>query len=58
MAEESTTPDLVELASRQLEMRIATTSTRFMSAFAPDAVYDASRDGARSAAERLAESGE
>ena len=58
MPEESTTPDLVELAGRQLEAANRHDLDAFMSAFAPDAVYDASRDEARSAAERLAESRE
>src|SRR6266576_3809350 len=45
MPEESTTPDLVELASRQLEAANRHDLDAFMSVFAPDAVYDASRDG-------------
>src|SRR5436305_8228377 len=45
MPEESTTPDLVKLASRQLEAANRHDLDAFMSAFAPDAVYDASRDG-------------
>jgi ketosteroid isomerase-like protein len=45
MPEKSTTPDLVELAGRQLEAANRHDLDAFMSAFAPDAVYDASRDG-------------
>jgi ketosteroid isomerase-like protein len=45
MSEESTTPDLVELTSRQLEAANRGDLDAFMSVFAPDAVYDASRDG-------------
>jgi ketosteroid isomerase-like protein len=45
MPDESTTPDLVELARRQLEAANRHDLDAFMSVFAPDAVYDASRDG-------------
>jgi ketosteroid isomerase-like protein len=45
MSEESATPDLVELAGRQLEAANRHDLDAFMSVFAPDAVYDASRDG-------------
>jgi hypothetical protein len=45
MPEESTTPDLVELTRRQLEAANRGDLDAFMSVFAPDAVYDASRDG-------------
>jgi ketosteroid isomerase-like protein len=45
MPQESTTPDLVELTSRQLEAANRGDLDAFMSVFAPDAVYDASRDG-------------
>jgi ketosteroid isomerase-like protein len=45
MPEESTTPDLGELTSRQLEAANRGDLDAFMSVFAPDAVYDASRDG-------------
>jgi ketosteroid isomerase-like protein len=45
MPEESTTPDVVELTSRQLEAANRGDLDAFMSVFAPDAVYDASRDG-------------
>ena len=45
MSEESTTPDLTELTSRQLEAANRGDLDAFMSVFAPDAVYDASRDG-------------
>jgi ketosteroid isomerase-like protein len=45
MAEESTTPDVVELASRQLEAANRGDLDAFMGVFALDAVYDASRDG-------------
>src|SRR5579871_2380830 len=45
MPEESTTPDLVELTRRQLEAANRGDLDAFMSIFAPDAVYDASRDG-------------
>ena len=45
MPEESTTPDLVKLARRQLEAANRHDLDAFMSVFAPDAQYDASRDG-------------
>jgi ketosteroid isomerase-like protein len=45
MSEESTTPVLVELTGRQLEAANRGDLDAFMSVFAPDAVYDASRDG-------------
>jgi ketosteroid isomerase-like protein len=45
MSEESATPGLVELTSRQLEAANRGDLDAFMSVFAPDAVYDASRDG-------------
>ena len=45
MSEESTTPNLGELASRQLEAANRGDLDGFMSVFATDAVYDASRDG-------------
>jgi ketosteroid isomerase-like protein len=45
MSEESTTPDLVALVRRQLEAANRGDLDAFMSVFAPDAVYDASRDG-------------
>jgi ketosteroid isomerase-like protein len=45
MSEESTTPGLVELTGRQLEAANRGDLDAFMSVFAPDAVYDASRDG-------------
>jgi ketosteroid isomerase-like protein len=45
MPEESTTRGLVELTSRQLEAANRGDLDSFMSVFAPDAVYDASRDG-------------
>jgi len=45
MSEKSTTPDLLELAGRQLEAANRHDLDAFMSVFAPDAVYDASRDG-------------
>ena len=45
MPEESTTPDLVELAGRQLDAANRHDLDAFMSVFARDAVYDASRDG-------------
>ncbi len=45
MPEESTTPDLPELTRRQLEAANCGDLDAFMSVFAPDAVYDASRDG-------------
>jgi ketosteroid isomerase-like protein len=45
MSEESTTSDLVELTSRQLDAANSGDLDAFMSVFAPDAVYDASRDG-------------
>jgi ketosteroid isomerase-like protein len=45
MSEESTTPNLAELTSRQLEAANRGDLDAFMSVFAPDAVYDASRDG-------------
>jgi ketosteroid isomerase-like protein len=45
MSEESTTPELVELTSRQLEAANRGDLDAFMSVFAADAVYDASRDG-------------
>jgi hypothetical protein len=45
MSEESTTPSLVELTSRQLEAANRGDLDAFMSVFAPAAVYDASRDG-------------
>jgi hypothetical protein len=45
MIEESTTPDLVELTRRNLEAANRHDLDAFMSVFAPDAVYDASRDG-------------
>ena len=45
MSEESTTPDLVGLTSRQLEAANRGDLDAFMSVFAPDAAYDASRDG-------------
>jgi hypothetical protein len=45
MSEESTTPDLVELTSRQLEAANRGDLDAFMSVFALDALYDASGDG-------------
>jgi ketosteroid isomerase-like protein len=45
VAEESTTPDLVEVTSSQLQAANRGDLDAFMSVFAPDAVYDASRDG-------------
>ena len=45
MSHESTTPDLAELAGRQLDAANRHDLDAFMSVFAPDAVYDASRDG-------------
>jgi hypothetical protein len=45
MPGKSTTPDLAELAGRQLEAANRHDLDAFMSVFAPDAVYDASRDG-------------
>ena len=45
MPEESTTPDLVKLAGKQLEAANRKDLDTFMSVFAPNAVYDASRDG-------------
>jgi hypothetical protein len=45
VTEESTPPGLVELTSRQLEAANCGDLDAFMSVFALDAVYDASRDG-------------
>jgi ketosteroid isomerase-like protein len=45
MSDESTTPDLVEMTHRQFEAANRHDLDAFMSVFAPDAVYDASRDG-------------
>lgn len=45
MSEESTSGDLVDLAGRQLEAANRHDLDAFMGVFAPDAVYDASRDG-------------
>jgi hypothetical protein len=45
MSEEPTTPELVELVRRQLEAANCGDLDAFMSVFAPNAVYDASRDG-------------
>ena len=45
MSEESTTPDLAELMRRQLEAANRGDLDAFISVYAPDAVYDASRDG-------------
>jgi ketosteroid isomerase-like protein len=45
VSQESTTPDPVELAGRQLEAANRHDLDAFMSVFATDAVYDASRDG-------------
>jgi hypothetical protein len=45
MPEESMTPDLVELTGRQLDAANRHDLDAFMSVFASDAVYDASRDG-------------
>jgi hypothetical protein len=45
MVEEPTTPDLVELTRRQLDAANCGDLDAFMSVFASDAVYDASRDG-------------
>jgi hypothetical protein len=45
MSEESRTPDVVELMRRQLEAANRGDLDAFMGGFAPDAVYDASRDG-------------
>ena len=43
--EESTTADLVEMTRSHIEAANRHDLDAFMSAFAPDAVYDASRDG-------------
>jgi hypothetical protein len=45
MPEESTTPDLVEMTRSHVEAANRHDLDAFMSAFASDAVYDASRDG-------------
>jgi len=45
MAEESTTPDVAELMTRQLEAANRGDLDAFMSAFAPDAVYDTGTSG-------------
>jgi ketosteroid isomerase-like protein len=45
MPEESTTPDLVELTRSHVEAANHHDLDAFMSAFASDAAYDASRDG-------------
>ncbi len=45
MAEESATPDLVELVRRQIEAANRHDLDAFMSLCPPDGVYDASRDG-------------
>lgn len=45
MSGESTTPNLLDLTSRQLEAANRGDLDAFMSVFAPDAVYDAARDG-------------
>jgi hypothetical protein len=45
MADEDTTPDSVELARRGLEAFNRRDLDAFMSFFAPDAVWDASRIG-------------
>jgi hypothetical protein len=45
MAEEPTPPNLAELTRRQLEAANHGDLDAFMSVFAPNAVYDASRDG-------------
>jgi hypothetical protein len=45
MTEQSTTRGLVELTSRQLQTANRGDLDSFMSVFAPDPFYDASRDG-------------